>query len=176
MSHSTQENIRKLLELTGMTHEELGKVAEVQRSSVSHWTRGASEPRVGAVKKIARYFGLHESNIIEPNGMEYVTVDDRGHLHDDRDARMRGMLREMMAQVNSNDEDSLATYRSYLAAASELGSVMELSQKERDLVTDFRRLDSHKMEIVSDLVNALANPDRGSQPTFKKDLPPAQED
>lgn len=81
MSIATASNIKRLLALTGLTHEELGEIAGVSRSAVSQWVRGSAEPRMGAVQRIADRFGIWKADIIEDGGMDGIAVDASGRLY-----------------------------------------------------------------------------------------------
>lgn len=64
-----RENIIELRRRYGITQEELAKIAGVSRGAVSQWEGGFSEPRMGAIQRIADHYGLLKSNIIEDGGM-----------------------------------------------------------------------------------------------------------
>lgn len=68
-----RENIIELRKLYGITQEELAKIADVSRGAVSQWEGGFSEPRMGAIQRIADYFGIYKSNLIEDGGMRTVS-------------------------------------------------------------------------------------------------------
>lgn len=67
---SIRQNIIKLREQQNITQEELAKIAGVSRGAVSQWEGGFSEPRMGAIQKIADHFHILKSNLIEDNGMD----------------------------------------------------------------------------------------------------------
>ena len=67
-----RENIIRLREIFDITQDELAKVAGVTRGAVSQWEGGFSEPRMGAIQRIADHFGIYKSNIIEDDGMDAV--------------------------------------------------------------------------------------------------------
>ncbi|WP_313990200.1 helix-turn-helix domain-containing protein [uncultured Selenomonas sp.] len=64
------ENIKRLRIMHGLSQKELAQIAGVSDKAVSTWENGTKEPRMGAVQKIADYFGLKKSNLIEDNGLE----------------------------------------------------------------------------------------------------------
>ena len=64
-----RENIIELRRRYGITQEELAKIAGVSRGAVSQWEGGFSEPRMGAIQRIADHYGLLKNNIIEDGGM-----------------------------------------------------------------------------------------------------------
>lgn len=56
----------------GLTQAELGKIAGVSDKAISTWENGTAEPRMGAVQKIADYFDIKKSEIID----EYIDPTD----------------------------------------------------------------------------------------------------
>ena len=153
MSKATKENITRLLELSGYTHEKLGKVCNVQRSTVSHWVAGKSEPRMGAVQRMARHFGIDETCITNPNGMAYVSKTPDGHYRDDRDRRVRDAL---MLLLSSDDVgDGVLSQLTKTAMSYRTSADSGLSQDELDLVTIYRRLNDSGRELARKMVSAL---------------------
>lgn len=65
-----RENIIKLREMNQITQEQLAEIAGVSRGAVSQWEGGFSEPRMGAIQRMADYFNISKSNIIEDGGMD----------------------------------------------------------------------------------------------------------
>nr|DAU18882.1 MAG TPA: Repressor protein CI [Caudoviricetes sp.] len=59
------ENIKRLRESHNLSQEEFGKIANVSDKAVSSWENGTREPRMGAIQKLADYFGIQKSDIIE---------------------------------------------------------------------------------------------------------------
>lgn len=81
-----RENIIRLRKLTGVTQDELGRIAGVSRSAVSLWEIGDSEPRMGAVQSIADHFHIRKANIIEDGGMDNIAVSVTGSLYESTDS------------------------------------------------------------------------------------------
>lgn len=79
---SVKDNIKRLRELANITQEDLASIADVSRSAVSLWEIGTSEPRMGAVQRIADHFHLKKSNIIESGGMDNIRVGLSGRLYE----------------------------------------------------------------------------------------------
>ncbi len=59
------DNIKTLRERFDLTQAQLGEIAGVSDKAVSTWENGANVPRMGAIQKIADYFGIPKSEIIE---------------------------------------------------------------------------------------------------------------
>ena len=64
---SIGSNIKAIREAHGLTQEEFGKIAGVTDKAVSTWENGTKTPRMGAIQKIADYFGMQKSEIIDDN-------------------------------------------------------------------------------------------------------------
>ena len=61
---STGANIRRLREQRGLTQEQLGKMVDVSRSTITQWERGWTTPRMGNVQLLAGALGVSAADII----------------------------------------------------------------------------------------------------------------
>lgn len=66
---SVGNNIRKIRIKNGLTQEELGKIADVSSMAVSQWENDRAVPRMGAVQRMADYFGISKSQIIDDDAI-----------------------------------------------------------------------------------------------------------
>lgn len=62
---SIAENIKRIRLEHGLSQAELGKIAGVSDKAVSTWELGIKVPRMGAVEKLANYFGIAKSAIVD---------------------------------------------------------------------------------------------------------------
>ena len=62
---SIANKIRFLRESKDMTQVEFGRIAGVSDKAVSTWENGSAEPRMGAIQKIADYFGVSKGWIVD---------------------------------------------------------------------------------------------------------------
>lgn len=62
---SIAENIKRIRAEHGLSQAELGKIAGVSDKAVSTWELGIKTPRMGAVEKMANYFGIAKSAIVD---------------------------------------------------------------------------------------------------------------
>lgn len=67
---SIGENIKSLRESRGLTQAQLGDAVGVSDKAVSTWESGKREPRMGAVEKLAAFFGLDKSELLFGAGYE----------------------------------------------------------------------------------------------------------
>lgn len=61
---STGASIKRLREQRGLTQEELGKMIDVSRSTITQWERGWTTPRMGNVQLLAGALGVSTADII----------------------------------------------------------------------------------------------------------------
>lgn len=61
---STGANIKRLREKHGLTQEQLGKMVDVSRSTITQWERGWTTPRMGNVQLLAGALGVSTADII----------------------------------------------------------------------------------------------------------------
>ena len=62
---SIGRNIRRLRESYQLTQRELGAIAGVSDKAVSTWEKGIKEPRMGAIQRLADYFGIPKSALLD---------------------------------------------------------------------------------------------------------------
>lgn len=59
------ENILYYMELKGVTKQQLCAALDLKYSTFVEWIKGRAYPRIGAVEKLANYFGCEKSDLIE---------------------------------------------------------------------------------------------------------------
>ena len=76
------DSIRSLREGAGITQEQLGKIAGVSPNAVSQWENKRAVPRMGAIQRMADYFGVPKSLIMGDRNSttETLSVDERALL------------------------------------------------------------------------------------------------
>mgnify|MGYP000881001083 CR=1 FL=1 len=74
------DNIRAIRDRFDLTQRELADVAGVTENAVSKWENGYSEPRMGAIERIAACYGLRKGDIIEDGGMMRPTPTPDGFV------------------------------------------------------------------------------------------------
>lgn len=63
------DNIKNLRLQHGLSQMELASVVGVSDKAVSTWEQNKAMPRMGVIQKIADYFGVQKSDIIEPDAV-----------------------------------------------------------------------------------------------------------
>jgi len=83
---STGENIRRFRDERGLTQPEFGKIAGVKPSAVSNWETDRNLPLMGALERLAAYFGVPKSAITDgpthhPRTLRAVPSDTNAPLY-----------------------------------------------------------------------------------------------
>lgn len=109
---TTGQMIRHLRVIAGITQEELGRIAGVSSMAVSQWENDRALPRMGAVERMAAYFGVPKMKIIEgtedttnyylANFDSYLTKDEQQliELYRKMDTRARHDLLTIAASLS----------------------------------------------------------------------------
>ena len=59
------QNILYYMELKGVTRQQVCAALDIKYSTFVEWVKGRVYPRIGAVEKLAHYFGCEKSDLIE---------------------------------------------------------------------------------------------------------------
>ena len=59
------ENILYYMDLKGVTKQQVCASLDLKYSTFVEWIKGRAYPRIGAVEKLANYFGCEKSDLIE---------------------------------------------------------------------------------------------------------------
>ena len=59
------KNLRYYLDLSGKTQKELAQIIGVSAPTMHEWCRGKKTPRMDKVERLAQYFGILKSDLIE---------------------------------------------------------------------------------------------------------------
>ena len=59
------QNILYYMDLKGVTKQQLCATLDIKYSTFVEWIKGRAYPRIGAVEKLAHYFGCEKSDLIE---------------------------------------------------------------------------------------------------------------
>ncbi|WP_077317622.1 LexA family protein [Virgibacillus proomii] len=66
------KNLQQLLEARKVDQKDLANYLNTSETSVSNWVKGYKYPRIGNIQKIADYFGVKKSDLIEEKGKNPV--------------------------------------------------------------------------------------------------------
>lgn len=65
-------NLKYYMEKSGKTQKELAEIAGVSEPTFSYWINGIKFPRIDKIQKLADYFGILKSDLIEEHTTEEI--------------------------------------------------------------------------------------------------------
>lgn len=70
-------NLKKYMEINGKSRRDVSEAIGVSYYTFSDWVNGKKYPRIGKVEKLAEYFGILKSDLIEDKKEKPTEQDDR---------------------------------------------------------------------------------------------------
>ncbi len=105
-------NIRYYMAINNVTSTEMCKVLGVPSSTFSYWTTAKTYPRIDKIEKMANYFGISKSDLVEER-KEKAPLSEREALLQKISEKLANLSPDQMAQVlryaqflQSEQEDS----------------------------------------------------------------------
>lgn len=71
------ENLKYYMDMHDITQKELSEIVGVSAPTVHDWVKGKKYPRMDKIERIANYFGIQKSDLIEdthPNNGSYIEI------------------------------------------------------------------------------------------------------
>lgn len=158
------DTIRYLRESHGLSQVELGEIAGVSDKAVSTWENNLKFPRMGPIERMANYFGISKSDIIEGTILQrnrshepQILIPVVGHV-------VAGIPTEAVEDIVDWEEipNAMAQRGDYIGLKVK-GASMEPRFVEGDTVIVRRQPDVESGEIAVVFVN-------GDEATMKKVL------
>lgn len=100
---SISKNIKKLRLEHNLSQKEFAKIAGVSDKAVSTWENGTKEPRMGTIQKIADFFGIKKSDIIEDNNDDLPELTEKDEREIESD--LEDMMNSMASAACEGDDD-----------------------------------------------------------------------
>lgn len=120
---SIGDNIKALRERFGLTQTQLGEIAGVSDKAVSTWENGANVPRMGAIQKMADYFQIPKSEIIEDKEEKPADqYDELDNILADLLEKIPTKLSEAILKLSPQGIDHLLEYAEFLLERESSGS------------------------------------------------------
>ena len=120
---SIGDNIKALRERFGLTQTQLGEIAGVSDKAVSTWENGANVPRMGAIQKMADYFQIPKSEIIEDKEEKPADqYDELDNILADLLEKIPTKLSESILKLSPQGIDRLLEYAEFLLERESSGS------------------------------------------------------
>ena len=83
------KNLSYYVERSGKSKRELAEITGVAPSTFNEWTKGNKYPRIDKIEKLANYFGILKSDLIEERTEEHRQTQQINSVLADLTIRMR---------------------------------------------------------------------------------------
>ena len=109
------KNLRKYMEQAGKTQKEVADVVGVAPPTFNEWLSGKKFPRIDKIQKLADYFGILKSDLIEEKMTEEKEKDNE-------------ILAEIIVRMRMDDEFKSLVESLYLLDSDKIQGVKQLVQ------------------------------------------------
>ena len=104
-------NLKRYMNDRGITQKELSEIVGVSAPTVNDWIKAKKYPRIDKVEKMADYFGILKSDLIEEKPESYYQMQKNNDILADIVIRMRNdqVLFEATTKLARLDKEALAS-------------------------------------------------------------------
>ena len=109
-------NLRRYMESRGKTQKELAEIVGVSAPTIHDWLKGSKLPRMDKVERLANYFGILKSDLIEEKNEEHEEMKEKNDILSDIVIRLQ-TDEEFLSAVKSLyilDRDKLSSLLGFL--------------------------------------------------------------
>ena len=110
------KNLRKYMASSGKTQKELAEIVGVTAPTFNEWIKGKKFPRIDKVQKLADYFGIQKSDLIEERLTEEQKAGNEALAGIIVRLRMDAGFRQIVETLNTLDADKLKGVQQMLDA------------------------------------------------------------
>ena len=112
------KNLRYYMEKSGKNQKEMAAIIGVSAPTFNEWLKGKKFPRIDKVEKIAQYFGILKSDLIEEKTKEHRDMQQKNSILTDLTIRMRtdDDFADLMKGISQLDPVQLASVKQVVDA------------------------------------------------------------
>ena len=112
------KNLRYYIERSGKDRRELAKIWGFPYSTVTEWMNGRKYPRIDRIEKMAQYFGILKSDLIEDKTAERREMQQKNSILADLTVRMRSdnEFASLIEGINKLTPEQLASIKQVVDA------------------------------------------------------------
>ena len=94
------KNLQTLMDSRGMNNRDLAKMLDMNETTIGKWVNANNSPSMGAVRKIAAYFGVGVPDIVMPHNDNVFADPNRKYLLDRIENASSEELRKLRAMMD----------------------------------------------------------------------------
>src|SRR5699024_521395 len=148
------KNLKKLIEKRGIDQRILADYLGISEMSVSNWVNGNKYPRIGNIQKMADYFGVKKSDLIEDKSDEKVVTISKYNYYP---VSISAGLPINVDGITNDDVEQISIPDSVMKnhAGSKDIFLMETNDKSMNNVIPYDSLIAVKHTDISNLKNEI---------------------
>lgn len=103
------KNLRKYMESKGITQKELAEKIGVSAPTMNDWLQSKKYPRIDKIEKLANYFGILKSDLIEEKSEEHFEIQKNNNVITDIIIRLRtdSDFLSLVEKLNNMEEEKV---------------------------------------------------------------------
>ena len=107
------KNLRYYMEARGKTQKELAEIVGVSAPTMNDWISGKKFPRIDRIERLANYFGILKSDLIEEKTKEHREIQQKNSILTDLTIRMQSDLNffSLVERINQLNDEQLASVK-----------------------------------------------------------------
>ena len=105
-------NLKRYMELNGKSRRDVSEAIGVSYYTFTDWVNGKKYPRMDKVEKLASYFGILKSDLIEEKTEEHIQMQKKNNIQTDIVLRMRtdDVFLSAVEALYEMDSEKLASF------------------------------------------------------------------
>lgn len=106
-------NLKRYMALNEKSRKDISEALEISYYTVTDWVNGKKYPRMDKVEKLAQYFGILKSDLIEEKTEEHRTMQQKNSTLTDITIRMRtdNEFLSLIEGINRLNPEQLASVK-----------------------------------------------------------------
>ena len=108
-------NLQRYMDLNNKSRRDVSEALGVSYYTFTDWVKGKKYPRMDKVEKLAAYFGILKSDLIEDKGEEHLEMQKKNDI-----------LSDIVIRMQTDDEFLSAVEALYKVDRKKLSSVLAL--------------------------------------------------
>lgn len=112
------KNLRKYMESKGITQKELAEIIGVSAPTLNEWLQAKKYPRIDKIEKLANYFGILKSDLIEEKSEEHFEIQKNNNTIASIVVRLRtdSDFLSLVESLNNLDDEKVRSVKQMLTA------------------------------------------------------------
>lgn len=144
------KNLKKQMELKRVSRNDICKALDISYFTVSDWVNGKKYPRMDKIEKLAEYFNIPKSELIEERKVIYI---EEGHVSDEENPHELRLL-DSFDKLDIDDQILVSQMVDDYANKKISLNSNTLTEGEQMLIDLFRRVPEEQQQLVLQMIRA----------------------